>query len=250
VTTCFLPSSSDTSICVYDAARFPLLRISSVCSTSTCTYDVTSDDLRLTSRTISLTIYAYDAFHDESQRDTSLEREIRSTVAGDDPVNNSDPTGLCVSTWFGCVGPGPANGISGTLGETWNDTGGKVVSVVHQHWRGIVQGVIYVAGAAAIVVCTVATDGVCAALTVELAGTEFSGGALLTSAAIGAVEHAGIYAVSNECHTFSGYLEEAGIGAGLGLTEGVADEISPLGVSAQHATPAGYWQTLAHIWAS
>ena len=41
----------------------------------------------------------------------------RPSVAGDDPVNESDPTGLCVSTPFGCIGPGPANGISGTLGS-------------------------------------------------------------------------------------------------------------------------------------
>jgi len=34
------------------------------------------------------------------------------TYAGDDPVNQSDPSGDCVSTPFGCVGPGPANGLN------------------------------------------------------------------------------------------------------------------------------------------
>lgn len=81
-------------------------------------------------------------------------------TAGDNPVNNSDPTGLCVSTPFGCVGPGPANGISGTLGATWKDTGGKVVSVVHKHWRGIAQVAVSTTAA----IGTALTGAVCAAL--------------------------------------------------------------------------------------
>jgi RHS repeat-associated protein len=53
---------------------------------------------------------------------TSVDPAVETTnepyeFAGDDPVNESDPTGLCVSTPFGCIGPGPANGISGTLGS-------------------------------------------------------------------------------------------------------------------------------------
>ena len=48
-------------------------------------------------------------------------------------MNFSDPTGLCVTTWFGCIGPGPANGVSGTLGSLWNDIGGKAVSYVYAH---------------------------------------------------------------------------------------------------------------------
>jgi RHS repeat-associated protein len=63
------------------------------------------------------------------------------TYAGDDPVNRSDPTGDCVSTWFGCIGPGPANGISGTLGATWYDTGGKAVSAIGGlNWSGALHG--------------------------------------------------------------------------------------------------------------
>jgi RHS repeat-associated protein len=51
--------------------------------------------------------------------------------AGDDPVNSSDPTGLCVSTPFGCIGPGPANGISGTVGSILNGVSGAAKEGAH-----------------------------------------------------------------------------------------------------------------------
>jgi RHS repeat-associated protein len=51
--------------------------------------------------------------------------------AGDDPVNNSDPAGLCVSTPFGCIGPGPANGISGTVGSILNGVSGAAKEGAH-----------------------------------------------------------------------------------------------------------------------
>jgi len=170
-----------------------------------------------------------------------------SPFTGDDPVNGVDPLGL----WPSLSDLNPvhdAEALGHTATRAWNDTGGKVVSAVDQHWRGIVQGVITVAGVTAIITCTVATDGVCA-LAVEVAGADIPVGSLLTSAAIGASERAAEYAVSAECHTVSGYLQQAGIGAGLGLTEGVGDEVSPLGVAAKHAVPTGFWQTLTHLWA-
>lgn len=92
------------------------------------------------------------------------------TEAGDDPVNESDPTGLCVSTPFGCVGPGPANGISGTLGAAWNDTGGKAVSAVNQHWRGVAQVATVAAVGIATAGCIEATADLCALALPELGG--------------------------------------------------------------------------------
>jgi hypothetical protein len=50
---------------------------------------------------------------------------------GDDPVNASDPTGHCVSTPFGCIGPGPANGISGTVGSIVNGVSGAAKEGAH-----------------------------------------------------------------------------------------------------------------------
>jgi hypothetical protein len=98
----------------------------------------------------------------------------------------------------------------------------------------------------AIAACTVATEGICAAVAFEVAGTEFYGGAILVSAGIGAAE----YAVSSECHSLLGYAEQAGIGALLGSGESVGEEYTPLGAeNGAHAAPTGFFKALSGLWA-
>jgi hypothetical protein len=94
---------------------------------------------------------------------------------------------LCVSTPFGCVGPGPANGISGTLGEAWNDTGGKVVSYVASHplqTLAIVGGVVVVVGA------TILTGGLADVLVATAAGLTEEGTAIGSLEAVDLAIHA------------------------------------------------------------
>jgi RHS repeat-associated protein len=47
------------------------------------------------------------------------------TYAGDDPVNNTDPTGLCWGP--GCWAQSAANTVANGAARTWNATGGQVV---------------------------------------------------------------------------------------------------------------------------
>jgi len=125
----------------------------------------------------------------------------------------------------------------------------NVGTEVTSHWRGIVQGAIVVVGTVVIASCTVATDGICAALAFEVGGAELSGGALLAAAGIGAAEHSAEYAVSSGCHTFGGYAEQAGIGALLGVGEAGAEEFSPIGASpGAHAAPQSLVTAFLHFW--
>jgi RHS repeat-associated protein len=63
------------------------------------------------------------------------------SYVGDDPVNGVDPLGL----W----GWNPVSDLT----QTWNDTGGKIVTYTAQHWRGIVT-IAAVAGGALVVIGT------------------------------------------------------------------------------------------------
>lgn len=53
--------------------------------------------------------------------------------ATDDPVNNIDPLGLCWPS-FACV---VEHAVGAAATRTWNDTGGKVVSLIHSHTIGL-----------------------------------------------------------------------------------------------------------------
>ncbi len=122
------------------------------------------------------------------------------SYTGGNPVNEADPLGLCVTTWFGCIGPGPANGISGTLGAAWNDTGGKVVSYVSEHRRGIEQIVTIGGAIVGSAACDAFTDGLCVVFTPEIGGA--------TGLAV--------YAESGGTHNAEGYTEAFGAGALVG----------------------------------
>jgi hypothetical protein len=56
---------------------------------------------------------------------TSAEMAWPYVYAGDDPVNNSDPTGLCWGP--GCWAESAANTVANGAATAWNATGGKVV---------------------------------------------------------------------------------------------------------------------------
>ncbi len=115
--------------------------------------------------------------------------------ANANPINESDPTGL------GC---GVLAVICNTVTQTWNDTGGKVVSGVSQHWRTIAQVGTVVASGLASAACVAATDGLCALALPEIGG--------LTNAAV--------YSEGGGQHTSGGYFSAfatGGISGSLAL---------------------------------
>jgi len=75
---------------------------------------------------------------------------------GDDPTNDTDPLGL----W----GLNPFSDAT----QAWNDTGGKVVSQVNLHRRGIAQALVTVTSGLAVGLCAAATEGACLALAPEV----------------------------------------------------------------------------------
>ncbi len=124
---------------------------------------------------------------------------------GDDPVNNTDPTGMitCPSWVPGC----------------------GVVTNIQHHWRGIAQGVEIGAGALASAGCIAATAGICGTVV----------GTVLTVGGIGGVTGAGFYSASSGPHTVGGYAQAFGFGSlAGGLSAGCA-----LSFGAFCATAAG-----------
>ena len=86
---------------------------------------------------------------------------------GDDPVNGTDPLGL----WPSLSDLNPvhdAEALGHTATRAWNDTGGKVVSQVNQHWRGIAQTAVTVASGLAVGLCAAATEGACLVVAPEV----------------------------------------------------------------------------------
>ena len=165
------------------------------------------------------------------------------SYAGDNPVNFSDPTGLCVTTWFGCIGPGPANGVSGTLGALWNDTGGKAVSFVYTHRTGFEVGAGLALGVAA------AATGVGAVVEgATLTGLLLGGGSVTLGLGASALDYGPCryHGVKTACvglalgaiGTFAGAISEVGAGlifggviTGDSLTASILGGLSAFGWS-------------------
>jgi hypothetical protein len=87
----------------------------------------------------------------------------------DDPVNGRDPFGL---GW----GWGPISDIV----QGWNDTGGKVVSYEHKHWKGTLQIAAAVAGGVAVI----ATTGGVGLIAIGGVGVDFGEGIAATGIGI------------------------------------------------------------------
>jgi RHS repeat-associated protein len=140
--------------------------------------------------------------------------------AGDDPVEFTDPSGLC--SWY------------------------NLFCDVQQHWRGTLQVTAAVAGAAAVIVCTAATDGLCGVALELTASYELPVGSLLGAVGINEAEGAVDYAVSGGCHSWAGLEAEVGSHGLFGLGEGVLEEYVPLFQPDEgaHAVPVNWW----HAW--
>jgi RHS repeat-associated protein len=124
--------------------------------------------------------------------------------ANGDPLDVSDPLGLCGWTDpLGCV----------------SDAASATAGYVGDHWHGIAQGAVAVGTAVAIGGCIVATEGICAGVVATYA----------VNAGIGAASGAAGYALSGGTHTLNGYLENTTIGALTGLA-GTACYIVTAGV--------------------
>lgn len=139
--------------------------------------------------------------------------------AGDNPVEFTDPAGLC--SWY------------------------NLYCGVQQHWRGALQVTAAVVGTAAVIVCTAATDGICGVALEMMAGFELPVGSLLGAVSINEAEGAFDYAVSGECHSWTGLQREVGIHGLIGLGEGALEEFVPLFQPGEgaHAIPANWWHT-------
>jgi hypothetical protein len=79
------------------------------------------------------------------------------SYAGDDPVNNADPSGLFC--WGVC-----------SVSNAWNDTAGKAVHYVARHKAAITEIAIGTVVVAGVVVATVATGGLADAVAIGAAG--------------------------------------------------------------------------------
>jgi len=141
---------------------------------------------------------------------------------GDDPVNNVDPSGLFC--WGLC-----------SISNAWNDTGGKAVSAVHQHWHGIVQVATVAASGLGTAACIAATDGLCALALPE----------------IGAATGAAVYGEGGGQHTLGGYLSaaaEGGIGGSVALICAAGVCAAAGSVAAGGALVNGLWGAGQGVW--
>jgi RHS repeat-associated protein len=139
--------------------------------------------------------------------------------AADDPVEFTDPSGLC--SWY------------------------NYFCDVQQHWRGALKITAAVAGIAAVAVCTAATDGICG-IAIELSiGYELPLGSLLGAVGINAAEGALDYAVSGGCQSWTGLGVAVGEHALFGLGEGAVEELAPTlePSDGAHAIPTNWWHT-------
>lgn len=131
---------------------------------------------------------------------------------GDDPVNGVDPLGL----WPSLSDLNPvhdAEALGHGAATAWNDTGGKVVSAVDQHWHGIAQVATVIGSGIGTAACIAVTDGLCALALPEIGG--------LTNVAL--------YAESGGQHTAGGYASafaEGGVGGSVALLCVAACEIA------------------------
>ncbi len=108
----------------------------------------------------------------------------RYGYAGNDPVNGSDPTGLF------CVGDLCTDGITGTLGEAWDATGGKAVTFADEHRHQIVD-----VGTAVGVGVGLAACGITVVCGVAVGATAIT---------VGGLAHLGVDQISHDpTHNFS-----------------------------------------------
>jgi hypothetical protein len=140
--------------------------------------------------------------------------------AGDDPVEFTDPSGLC--SWY------------------------NLFCDAQQHWRGTLQVTAAVVGTATVIVCTAATEGLCGVALELTASYELPVGSLLGAVGINEAEGAFDYAVSGGCHSWAGLLEEVGNHGLFGLGEGTVEEYVPpfQPAGGAHAVPVNWW----HAW--
>jgi RHS repeat-associated protein len=110
----------------------------------------------------------------------------RYSFVEDDPVDTSDPTGLC--SW---VNP------FCDAGETWHVTLGE-------HWRGAAQATVIGVGAVAAGACVAVTAGACAGAL----------GTVAVTAGIGGATGAAVYGIGAGPHTLGGYASAVAFGAG------------------------------------
>jgi hypothetical protein len=159
--------------------------------------------------------------------------------AGDDPVNGSDPSGLCWSG-FGAV----CDAIHEAAHV--NDNLGTELS---SHWRGLAKIAITAAVVVAGSACVAATAGVCGAVAFSLGGIELSGGAIAVGTALGAGTGAADYAIDGRRHTVGGYLSAAGFGAARdAVFFGLPEEAIFGGLGeGSHAAQNGFCQSLANL---
>jgi hypothetical protein len=112
---------------------------------------------------------------------------------GDNPINFTDMAGLGFNL----------NPLSAAV-SVWNDTGGKAVSIIHEHCHGVIQTFTYAVAGVGTAFCILASDGLCA----------------LALLLIGGVTNDAIYAEGGGGHSARGYafaFGEGGVGGSLAL---------------------------------
>jgi RHS repeat-associated protein len=140
------------------------------------------------------------------------------------PTYLTDPSGLC--TWY------------------------NLYCEAVLHWRGALQTTAFLAGAAAIMVCTAATDGLCA-VAIEIGGLDVPLGPIVVSMGVNEAEGAFDYLTAGGCQpkTMNGLMTEVGEHGLVGLGEGVGEEFVPFlqPAEGEHAIPTNWLATWAEF---
>jgi RHS repeat-associated protein len=180
---------------------------------------------------------------------------------GDDPVNGIDPEGTCSSGSQGyaqCGDPDIVGYNVWRICERENQAGivghGRhlfsfIVRIARSAWANrvrILSGTLFVGGLAAAVVCTIATDGLCAVAIADIPVGELTEGVVY-----GAVTNTAVYALSNARHSLGGYFTAAAKGADLGILSSAIPSIIGIEFPAgEHAVPVKFFGVIKALFST
>ncbi|WP_078903869.1 RHS repeat-associated core domain-containing protein [Streptomyces xanthophaeus] len=126
--------------------------------------------------------------------------------------------------------------VKGGLGAAWNSTGGKAVSAVSDHWRGITQTILTAGAFIGGALCVAATAGLCGGV---IAG-------YVIAAGIGATAGVASYSVSGGKHTAGGYVRAGVVGGVSNVGQAYAGKVA-LRLNASFQFRGSVWEMIKRM---